>query len=65
MLVEDERSLALDLRRHLIYLGLDDFSKFNAVYATYFPENPLARATVELARLPRDVLVEIAVIAGQ
>ena len=45
--------------------NLDDFSKFNAVYATYFPENPPARATVEVARLPRDVLVEIALIAGQ
>ena len=45
--------------------NMDDFPKFNAVYATYFPENPPARATVEVARLPRDVLVEIALIAGK
>jgi hypothetical protein len=45
--------------------NLDDFSKFNAVYATYFPENPPARATVEVSRLPRDVLIEISLIAGK
>jgi len=45
--------------------NLDDWQKFNAVHATYFPENPPARATVEVARLPRDVLVEISFIAGQ
>lgn len=45
--------------------NMDDFPKFNAVYATNFPENPPARATVEVARLPKDVLVEIAVIAGK
>ena len=45
--------------------NMDDFPKFNTVYATYFPEDPPARATVEVARLPRDVLVEIALIAGK
>jgi 2-iminobutanoate/2-iminopropanoate deaminase len=45
--------------------NLDDWPKFNAVYATYFPENPPARATIEAARLPRDVLVEITLIAGK
>ncbi len=45
--------------------NMDDFPKFNTVYATYFPGNPPARATVEVARLPRDVLVEIALIAGK
>jgi 2-iminobutanoate/2-iminopropanoate deaminase len=42
---------------------LNEFSRMNAVYATYFPTNPPARATVEVARLPRDVKVEIAAIA--
>jgi len=45
--------------------NMDDFPKFNTVYATYFPSAPPARATVEVARLPRDVLVEIALIAGK
>jgi 2-iminobutanoate/2-iminopropanoate deaminase len=45
--------------------NMDDFPKFNTVYGTYFPENPPARATVEVARLPKDALVEIVVIAGK
>ncbi len=47
-----------------IYLkDMEDFSAVNEVYASYFPENPPARATVEVARLPKDVLVEIDAIA--
>ena len=42
---------------------MNDFPKVNAVYARHFTENPPARSTVEVARLPRDVLVEIEVIA--
>ena len=42
---------------------LNDFAKMNAVYATYFKVAPPARATVEVARLPRDVKVEISAIA--
>jgi 2-iminobutanoate/2-iminopropanoate deaminase len=40
-----------------------DFTVMNEVYARYFPANPPARTTVEVARLPRDFLVEIDVIA--
>jgi 2-iminobutanoate/2-iminopropanoate deaminase len=40
-----------------------EFPKMNEVYARYFAENPPARATVEAARLPRDVRVEIECIA--
>jgi len=43
--------------------NLNDFAKMNAIYAEYFKTNPPARATVEVARLPRDVLIEIAVVA--
>ncbi|WP_144184604.1 RidA family protein [Elioraea rosea] len=42
---------------------LNEFPRMNAVYATYFPSNPPARATVQVARLPRDVKVEIAAVA--
>jgi 2-iminobutanoate/2-iminopropanoate deaminase len=44
---------------------LNDFTKMNGVYGTYFKDNPPARATVQVARLPRDVLVEISAIAGR
>jgi 2-iminobutanoate/2-iminopropanoate deaminase len=42
---------------------LNEFGKMNEVYGTYFKTAPPARATVEVARLPRDVKVEIAAIA--
>lgn len=47
-----------------VYLkNLTDFVQMNEVYAKYFPSNPPARSTVEVARLPRDVSVEIDAIA--
>ena len=47
-----------------VYLkDMDEFAKMNEVYARYFPINPPARATVEVARLPRDVRVEIDCVA--
>lgn len=47
-----------------VYLkDIGEFSAMNEVYARYFPSNPPARATVEAARLPRDVRVEIDCIA--
>ncbi len=42
---------------------LNEFGKMNEVYGTYFKTAPPARATVEVARLPRDVKVEIGAIA--
>jgi len=48
-----------------VYLkDMEEFAKMNAVYARYFPENPPARSSVEAARLPRDVRVEIDCIAS-
>ena len=41
---------------------LNNFSKLNAVYGTYFKDKPPARATIQAARLPRDVAVEISPI---
>ena len=47
-----------------VYLkDLGDFAAMNAVYAEWMPDPPPARATIEVARLPRDVRVEIDVIA--
>jgi 2-iminobutanoate/2-iminopropanoate deaminase len=42
---------------------MNDFAAMNEVYGRYFKTSPPARATVEVARLPRDVRVEIEVIA--
>jgi 2-iminobutanoate/2-iminopropanoate deaminase len=43
--------------------SMTDFPVMNEVYGRYFGADPPARATVEVARLPRDVLVEIDAIA--
>jgi len=48
-----------------VYLkDMNEFARMNEEYARYFSENPPARATVEVARLPRDVRVEIDCIAA-
>lgn len=47
-----------------VYLkDMGEFAKMNEIYGRYFNTNPPARATVEAARLPRDVRVEIDCIA--
>ena len=43
--------------------NMEDFAAFNQVYATYFGDVPPARSTVQVARLPRDVKIEIDAIA--
>lgn len=53
-----------DVVRTTIFLAsMDDFAAVNAVYGQSFPADPPARATVEVSRLPKDVLVEIDAIA--
>jgi 2-iminobutanoate/2-iminopropanoate deaminase len=42
---------------------MNDFAAMNAVYAEFFPATPPARSTIEVARLPKDALVEIEAIA--
>jgi 2-iminobutanoate/2-iminopropanoate deaminase len=47
-----------------VYLSdMADFAAVNEIYATYFPQPAPARATIQAARLPRDVKVEIDFIA--
>jgi len=43
---------------------LNDFAAMNEVYGKYFTSAPPARSTVQVARLPKDALVEIEVIAS-
>lgn len=44
---------------------LNDFAKMNTIYGDYFSQKPPARATVQVARLPRDVSIEISAIAAK
>ena len=50
--------------RSTVFLkSMNDFAAMNAVYGKYFNSAPPARSTVEVSRLPKDVMVEIDVIA--
>jgi 2-iminobutanoate/2-iminopropanoate deaminase len=54
-----------DVVRTTVFLAdLNDMAAMNQVYATYFSEPYPARATVQVARLPRDVRIEIEAIAA-
>jgi 2-iminobutanoate/2-iminopropanoate deaminase len=51
------------LRSTVFLKNMNDFAAMNEVYGKFFSATPPARSTVEVARLPKDVLVEIDVIA--
>lgn len=51
------------LKSTVFLADMDDFQAMNAVYGEFFRADPPARSTVQVARLPRDVRVEIEVIA--
>jgi 2-iminobutanoate/2-iminopropanoate deaminase len=53
-----------DVVKTTVFLAdIGDFAAMNAIYATYFPDPPPARSTVEVAALPKGFLVEIEVVA--
>ena len=56
-------SLDQVVRAGVFLKNMSDFVAMNEVYGRYFTQAPPARSTVEVARLPKDVLVEIDVIA--
>jgi len=56
-------SLEKVVRTTVFLKNLSDFAAMNEVYGRYFTSNPPARSTVEVARLPKEVLVEIDVVA--
>jgi 2-iminobutanoate/2-iminopropanoate deaminase len=57
-------SLDKVLKTTVFIKDMGEFPKMNEVYARYFTTDPPARSTVEAARLPRDVQVEIDCIAA-
>ena len=52
------------LKTSIFVKDMNDFAKVNEVYSRYFTVDPPARATVQAAKLPRDVMVEIEAIAA-
>ena len=57
-------SLSSVLKTTVFLKDMGDFAKMNEVYGRYFPVAPPARSTVQAARLPRDVSIEIDLIAA-
>ncbi|MCC7163617.1 MAG: RidA family protein [Anaerolineae bacterium] len=56
-------SLSRVLKTTVFLADLNDFQAMNAVYAEFFGEQPPARSTIQVARLPAGALVEIEAIA--
>lgn len=65
-ILEDNRSSLEQVIKTTVFLkDMNDFTAMNEEYAKYFTANPPARSTVEVSRLPKDVLVEIETIASR
>ncbi|MEH7222920.1 RidA family protein [Bacillus sp. JJ1566] len=63
ILAEAGASLETVVKATVFIKNMDDFAELNEVYGEFFAGHKPARSTVEVARLPKDVLVEIEVIA--
>ncbi len=57
-------SLDAVVKTTIFLKSMSDFPKVNEIYGTYFESIPPARSTVEVSRLPKDVLVEIEAVAA-
>jgi 2-iminobutanoate/2-iminopropanoate deaminase len=65
-IVEASGSTMAKVVKTTVFLSdMNDFTAMNEIYGRYFPSHPPARATVQVSRLPKDVKVEIEVIALQ
>ena len=56
-------SLASVMKTTVFLKNMSDFAVMNGIYAEFFKNKPPARSTIEVARLPRDALVEVEAIA--
>ena len=63
ILIEGGSDMTRLIKTTCFLSDMNNFAAFNEVYASYFDRNLPARSCVEVARLPRDVLVEVEVIA--
>lgn len=63
VLAEAGSSLGEVIKTTVFIKDMNDFAELNEIYAAYFGDHKPARSTVEVARLPKDVKVEIEVIA--
>ena len=62
-LIEAAGADVSDVVKTVVFIkNMDDFSKVNEIYSRYFKEKCPARSCVEVARLPKDVLIEVEAI---
>jgi len=64
VLAEAGASLSSVIKATVFIKDMNEFAALNEIYASYFGDHKPARSTVEVARLPKDVLVEIELIAS-
>jgi 2-iminobutanoate/2-iminopropanoate deaminase len=63
VLSEAQMGFANVVKCTIFLKDMDQYAEINAVYSEYFSENPPAREAVQVSRLPKDVNVEISLIA--
>jgi 2-iminobutanoate/2-iminopropanoate deaminase len=63
VLIEAGMSFSQVVKCSIFLKNMDDFAEINGIYAKYFKSDPPARETVQVAKLPLDVNVEISLIA--
>ena len=63
ILKEADLSLKDAVKTTIFLKNMDDFSVVNEIYAQAFKEHKPARSTIEISKLPKDVLIEIELIA--
>lgn len=63
ILAEAGCTMADVVKTTVLLKDMDDFAVMNAAYAAFFPENAPARACFQVAKLPKDAVVEIEAIA--
>lgn len=63
LLASENLTLKHVVKATVFLANMNDFAAMNGVYSKYFTDTPPARSTIQVARLPKDALVEIEVIA--
>jgi 2-iminobutanoate/2-iminopropanoate deaminase len=64
ILIDASASMNSIVKTTVFLRDMNDFASMNEIYATFFPNNPPARSAIQVARLPKDAIIEIEAIAS-
>jgi 2-iminobutanoate/2-iminopropanoate deaminase len=64
ILIDASASMNSIVKTTVFLRDMNDFAAMNEIYATFFPNNPPARSAIQVARLPKDAIIEIEAIAS-